>query len=143
MILRDVVDRFESKSPICVMAKAAMENVLSAERLDLMFENTAEQQANKQLMFSAVVDSMGWSLAKSNRRCMPRSEETRFSLWFQVGFVEHSGQRSVSASRLTWCVFGAARAPRRHSPRISVIIPLPMSVACIKPVKRWVAAAGP
>ncbi|MCH8839138.1 MAG: hypothetical protein IH831_00380 [Planctomycetes bacterium] len=33
MILRDVVDRLESKSPICVMAKAAMENVLSAERL--------------------------------------------------------------------------------------------------------------
>lgn len=59
MILRDVVDRFESKSPICVMAKVAMENVLSAERLDLMFENTAERQANKQLMFSAVVDIMG------------------------------------------------------------------------------------
>ena len=59
MVLRQVVDRFEKKSPICVMAKVAMENVLSAERLDSIFENTAERQENKELMFSAVVDIMG------------------------------------------------------------------------------------
>ncbi len=32
-----------------------MENVLSAERLDSIFENTAERQENKQLMFSGIV----------------------------------------------------------------------------------------
>jgi len=59
MIIRELVDRFESKSPICLMARAAMENVFSAERLDSMFENTAERQENKALMFSSVADIMG------------------------------------------------------------------------------------
>jgi len=59
MAFRKVIDRFESKSPICVMAKVAMENVLSAERLDSIFENAADRQQNKRLMFSSVVDIMG------------------------------------------------------------------------------------
>jgi hypothetical protein len=59
MILREVVERFEKKAPICVMVRAAMENVLSAERLDSLFEGAAERQQNKQLMFSAVADIMG------------------------------------------------------------------------------------
>jgi hypothetical protein len=59
MILREVVERFEKKAPVCVMVRAAMENVLSAERLDAIFEKTADQQKNKKLMFSTVVDIMG------------------------------------------------------------------------------------
>jgi IS4 transposase len=59
MILREVVERFEKKAPVCVMVRAAMENVLSAERLDTLFERNAYQQKNKKLMFSTVVDIMG------------------------------------------------------------------------------------
>lgn len=59
MILRDVVDRFERKAPICVMAKVALECVLSAERLDSIFESTAERQENKELMFSSIAEIMG------------------------------------------------------------------------------------
>jgi IS4 transposase len=59
MILREVIDRFERKAPVCVMVRAAMENVLSTERLDALFEEVAERQANKRLMFSAVADMMG------------------------------------------------------------------------------------
>jgi hypothetical protein len=36
-----------------------MENVLSAERLDALFADAAERQANKQLLFSTVADLMG------------------------------------------------------------------------------------
>ncbi len=54
MILRDVVDRFEKEAPISVMVRLAMEHVLSAERLDSIFEDTAERQENKQLMVSSV-----------------------------------------------------------------------------------------
>lgn len=59
MILRDVIERFEKKAPVCVMVRAAMENALSAERLDTLFEDAAERQENKQLLFSTVADLMG------------------------------------------------------------------------------------
>lgn len=59
MILREMVERFEKKAPIAVMVRAAMENVLSAERLDALFEDAAEHQENKELMFSTVADIMG------------------------------------------------------------------------------------
>jgi IS4 transposase len=59
MILRELIERFEKKAPVCVMMRATMENVLSAERLDSLFERTAAQQENKCLMFSTVADIMG------------------------------------------------------------------------------------
>lgn len=59
MILRDVIARFERESPMCVMVRMAMENVLSAERLDALFQDAAERQENKRLMFSTVADIMG------------------------------------------------------------------------------------
>jgi IS4 transposase len=59
MILRELIERFEKKAPVCVMVRAGMENILSAERLDALFEKTADQQKNKKLMFSTVVDIMG------------------------------------------------------------------------------------
>ena len=46
MILRELIERFEKKAPVCVMMRATMENVLSAERLDALFVRTAEQQEN-------------------------------------------------------------------------------------------------
>ncbi len=37
MILRDVVERLESKAPFSVMMRATLENVLSPERMDAIF----------------------------------------------------------------------------------------------------------
>lgn len=59
MILRDMVERFEQQAPICVMIRAALENVLEADRLDAIFEKTAVRQQNKTLLFSTVADLMG------------------------------------------------------------------------------------
>jgi hypothetical protein len=59
MILREMIERFEKKAPVSVMVRATMENVLSAERLDAMFEEAADQQENKRLLFSTVADIMG------------------------------------------------------------------------------------
>ena len=59
MILRELIERFEKKAPVCIMVRATMENVLSAERLDALFEDAAHRQENKRLMFSAVADIMG------------------------------------------------------------------------------------
>lgn len=59
MILREMVERFEKRAPICTMIRAAMENVLAAERLDALFEDAADRQENKTLLFSTVADLMG------------------------------------------------------------------------------------
>jgi hypothetical protein len=59
MILREMFERFEKKAPVSVMVRATMENVLSAERLDALFEKAAHQQENKRLLFSTVADIMG------------------------------------------------------------------------------------
>lgn len=59
MILRDMVNRFESEAPFAVMVRATLENALAAERIDAIFEATAERQRNDELLFSTVADIMG------------------------------------------------------------------------------------
>jgi hypothetical protein len=41
--LNDAFDRFAKKTPISVMVRATIENVLSAQRLDAIFDENAEQ----------------------------------------------------------------------------------------------------
>lgn len=64
MILRELVERFEKKSPALVMLRASLENIFAADRLNALFEKTAEKQSNKQLMFSTVAEIMGLVAAK-------------------------------------------------------------------------------
>lgn len=64
MVFAKVLEKFESRSPLSVMVRAALENVFAADRLDRMFEATACHQENRELMFSSVVDIMGLVAAK-------------------------------------------------------------------------------
>jgi IS4 transposase len=59
MILKEVYDRFAKRTPVCVMVRATIENVLAADRLDAIFDENAEQQYAGDLMFSTVADIMG------------------------------------------------------------------------------------
>ncbi len=59
MVLSDVFDLFVKQSPVTVMVRATMENVLSAERLDALFAKTAVRQRPSELLFSLVADLMG------------------------------------------------------------------------------------
>jgi IS4 transposase len=59
MILSEVLDLFVKQSPVTVMVRATMQNVLSAERLDGLFERTAVRQRSNELLFSLVADLMG------------------------------------------------------------------------------------
>ncbi len=54
-----VLERFEQQAPITVMIRAALENALSATRLDKLFEKHAHRQRNHELLFSSVCDLMG------------------------------------------------------------------------------------
>ena len=57
--LNEAFSRFAEKKPISVMARATMENALSAAQLDAIFDENAQQQYAGELMFSTAADIMG------------------------------------------------------------------------------------
>lgn len=59
MILKGIYERFAKKAPVSVMVRATIENVLTADRVDRIFENNAQQQYSGDLLFSTVADIMG------------------------------------------------------------------------------------
>lgn len=58
MVFTDVCARFVEESPTTVMARAVLENVFAPEKLDAVFERTAERQYTRELLFSTTVDVM-------------------------------------------------------------------------------------
>jgi hypothetical protein len=56
MVLAEVFDRFVEQSPMCVMQRAVMENVLAAAKLDAVFHGAAAVQYERELLFSTLVD---------------------------------------------------------------------------------------
>ena len=57
--LGKVFEPFVEQRPICVMARGVLEHLFHAERIDALFERTAEVQYTRELLFSSVVDLMG------------------------------------------------------------------------------------
>jgi IS4 transposase len=57
-MLPSVFQTFIERSPICVMAHAVLENLFQPERLDELFERTAQRQYKRTLLFSSIVELM-------------------------------------------------------------------------------------
>jgi hypothetical protein len=64
MLLSLILDRFAKRAPISVIVRAALEYALAPDALDALFRDTAEQQHEKMLLFSSVVDLMGLVVAR-------------------------------------------------------------------------------
>lgn len=58
MIHSDVFQRFVEDSPVCVMTQALLENTLSPTTVDSLFEQHAEWQYTRNLLFSDIVHLM-------------------------------------------------------------------------------------
>jgi hypothetical protein len=58
MLLDTVFAPFVKERPICVMARAVLERLLDAPRLDALFARTAERQYTRDLLFSSLVQMM-------------------------------------------------------------------------------------
>jgi IS4 transposase len=58
MILGEVFERFAQESPLTVMARGVVENALNPAVVDQLFEEVAEAQYTRKLLFSSVVDLM-------------------------------------------------------------------------------------
>lgn len=64
MLMSKIFDRFVEKTPVTVMARAAMEHALAPEALDALFVEHADKQYTRELLFSSVVDLMGVVVTK-------------------------------------------------------------------------------
>lgn len=58
MILSPLFERYIERAPISVMARALMEAALIPEELNALFEQAADRQYTRTLLFSAMVDLM-------------------------------------------------------------------------------------
>jgi IS4 transposase len=58
MYLNDIFERFAQDSPLSVMARGLMENALNPQILDQLFEDVADRQYTKKLLFSSIVELM-------------------------------------------------------------------------------------
>src|SRR3954464_9871285 len=59
MVLDDIFERFAEQTPVTVMARAALEHALDPSAIDALFEQVAQRQYTRTLLFSTVVDLMG------------------------------------------------------------------------------------
>jgi hypothetical protein len=64
MILSEVFERFVEESPISVMSRAVLENVLAPSLVDSLFEEVAQRQYTRELLFSDVVGLMAVVVCK-------------------------------------------------------------------------------
>jgi hypothetical protein len=58
MLPTQILDRFVARCPAVVMVRATLERLLRPERLDQIFEDSAQRQYTKQLLFSQLVALM-------------------------------------------------------------------------------------
>jgi DDE family transposase len=58
MLLDTIFAPFVKERPICVMARAVLERLLDAQRLDDLFARTAERPYTRELLFSSLVQLM-------------------------------------------------------------------------------------
>ena len=58
MSLPAIFENFVQESPVTVMMRGILERLMSPEKLDELFEKTAQQQYTRELLFSQVVELM-------------------------------------------------------------------------------------
>lgn len=59
MLLASVFDKFAEGSPVCVMVRGTLEHALPEKCVNDLFEETAESQYTRDLLFSQIVSVMG------------------------------------------------------------------------------------
>src|SRR5881394_1438939 len=82
MLFEPLFERFASGTPLSVMTRALLENVLQPGPLDELFERLAQKQFTRELLFSTVVETMALVACRIYKS--PRAVYTENSGWFPV-----------------------------------------------------------
>ena len=67
MLLGRVFERFAALAPVCVSARAVLEAAFSAEALDRLFDQVAQRQYTRTLLFSTCVQLMTTVVCRVHR----------------------------------------------------------------------------
>ena len=97
MILSDIFQRFVQDSPLTVMTQAILENALPPATIDELFEEYADWQYTRKLLFSDVVDLMSMvvcsirpSINSAFKKLAPTLGVTRKAVYDKINRVETS-----------------------------------------------------
>src|SRR5262245_43293633 len=82
MMFEAIFERYVEGTPLSVMTRALLENVLQPEPLDELFERLAERQFTRELLFSTVVQTMALVACRIYKS--PRAVYTDNPDWFHV-----------------------------------------------------------
>ncbi len=95
MVLGEVFERFVKRAPICVMARAVLERALSPALINPLFDQRAERQYTRTLLFSTVVDLKGLvvcrvrpSVHAAYQACAERKEGSLRALYEKIARME-------------------------------------------------------
>jgi IS4 transposase len=155
MIHSDIFQRFVEDSPVSVMTQALLENVLSPTTVDSLFEEHAESQYTRDLLFSDVVLLMSLvvcrirpSINSAFKKMAPYLGVTRKSVYNKIDRVETSTSAALvrhSGSALGAIIdeLGGCHSPWLGGYRVKILdgSHLPGTEHRIKPL-RFIRAAG-
>src|SRR5215213_5678666 len=103
MLFHDAMERFIQRSPFTVMVRCTLENLLRPQNLDAMFDDTAEQQYTRKILFSSLVDLMGLVVCKirPSMRAAYLAHEDRIAGTLKSAYAELShGEPGVAAETI-------------------------------------------
>jgi hypothetical protein len=66
MLLNSLFDRFVEATPVCVAARATLEAALNSAALDALFQQTAQRQYHRELLFSTCVDLISLVVSRTH-----------------------------------------------------------------------------
>lgn len=102
MVFSDLFERFVQSAPACVMHRALMENVFSADAIDALFRRKAAAQYQRELLFSTLVELVSQvvcRVSKSVHAAFVRQREqipvTIRALYDKLSLVETSTSRAL------------------------------------------------
>jgi IS4 transposase len=102
-MMNRVFDAFLAASPVSVMFRATLERLLSADRLDAVFEQTATRQKVGELLFSTCVDLMALVVAKVRKsvHAAYRAQADRVGVSVQSVYSKLAGIEPAVSERMT------------------------------------------
>jgi hypothetical protein len=120
MTFTGIMQRFVDRSPACVMVRGTMENVVTPDLLDRVFEETAQRQYCRELLFSSVVDLLGL-VATGVRKSVHdayQAEKERFTVSVTAVYNKlQGGEIRVSREMIRQTAIRMAEVVRRLRPR--------------------------
>jgi len=101
MLVREIVDRFKEKRPVCLMARISLARMLSADAIDEVFHQHADTQYERTILFSALMEMMAsvtLGLSPSvNAACKKHQEKLRAARSSVYTKLEHVEPKVVQA----------------------------------------------